>query len=36
VHSLKVIQLASDVNCHPILQLISNHSAATRRVSSKI
>jgi len=36
LHSLKVFQLLSDVNCHSILQQICNHSAATGRVNSKI
>jgi len=35
VHSLKVFQHLPDVNCHPILQYIWKHSAATRRISRK-
>jgi len=36
LHSLKVFQLSSDVNCHPILHQIWNHYAAMGRLSSKI
>jgi len=36
VHSLKVLQLSSDVSYHPITPYILNYSSTTRRVSSKI
>ena len=35
-HSLKISQLSSDVNCHPILQEMWYHSAVTGKVSRKI